>query len=166
MWWFPWLVVWCVFLHVSAIILPILYPDASAEELQIAKIMKGVSFFGILISAIFAALFVVQRRATLERNQEARFRFPTRATWNEVVRNANKGKTVRLANLSNQQDIVALEEFKAGQRIALLPTSMATIKTPFHLSTVERMRNQNQFTHPTTRRRLLNKNIEVVKITR
>ena len=162
MWWFPWLVVWFVFLYVSAIMLPTLYPDASAEERNVAKIMKGVSFFGVLICAMLAGVIVAQRRAILERNQEAQA--PTRATWNDVVRRADRGRTVRLRNLTEAQDPVSMDSFEEGQRIVLLPAGKT--HTPFHLNMVQEMRSRPPFAHPMTRQRMRNENIEVVRITR
>jgi hypothetical protein len=89
---------------------------------------------------------------------------PRRATWNEVVRRADRGRTVRLADLTEAQDPVSLDSFEEGDQIALLPAG--TRRTPFHLNSVRRMRDTHPFSHPMTRQRMRNENIEVVRITK
>jgi hypothetical protein len=89
---------------------------------------------------------------------------PRRATWNDVVRRADRGRTVRLANLTEAQDPVSLDSFEEGQQIVLLPAG--TRRTPFHLNTVQEMRRRPLFSHPMTRQRMRNENIEVVRIER
>ena len=97
-------------------------------------------------------------------NPNAAVAEPARATWNDVVRRADRGRTVRLANLTEAQDPVSLDSFEEGQRIVLLPAG--TRRTPFHLNTVQEMRRRPPFSHPMTRQRMRNENIELVRIER
>jgi len=160
--WLLWLVIWCAFLFVSATILPTLYPGASAEELQLARTMKTVSFFGLLVCAIITAFYAVEQRAMWERMAQRNPAAPTQLSWERVVSRANRGRTVRLADLTEAQDPVSMDSFEEGDRIALLPAG--TRRTPFHLNSVRRMRDTHPFSHPMTRQRMRNENIEVVRI--
>lgn len=166
--WLPWIVLWLVLLCVSSILYPSFYPDTPPEELNFINTTKMGSGTALLLLFGYTMLygwFEFERRATPDmiNPYEAR-QVPTRETWNNVVRRANRGRTVRLANLLETQDPVSLVPFETGQQIALLPSGNR--HTPFHLNMVQEMRRRPPFAHPMTRQRMRNENIEVVKITR
>jgi hypothetical protein len=161
--WLPWIVLFVTTLGVSALLWPVLYPDTPPDELEFIRNAGRYSSLALLLLfgySLFATQVDYQQRLA----RATAVGQPVRATWNEVVQRADRGQTVRLTNLSQPTNIVSWDPFEAGQRIALLPSAMETIQTPLHLSTVQQLRNQNRFEHPTTRRRLRSKNIRVVRI--
>jgi hypothetical protein len=136
---------------VTFILYPSVYPSAFVRDAKIAEytLILMLGTWGILAAIVLFQEF-----------QE--FQERPAGTWNEVVRRANRGRTVRLANLTEAQDPVSLESFEEGQQIALLPAGR--VKTPFQLNTVQRLRSMPRFAHPTTRRVMANDDIEVVRI--
>jgi hypothetical protein len=161
--WLPWIVLFITALGVSALLWPALYPDTPPDELKFTRnvgLYSGLALVILFGYSGIATTFDYQQRLARAMTVGQ----PVRATWNEVVQRADRGQTVRLANLSQPTNIVSWDPFEAGQRIALLPSAIETMQTPLHLSTVQQLRNQNRFEHPTTRRRLRSKNIRVVRI--
>jgi len=159
-------------LFILSVAYPLLYPNSfSRGDQEFVKITQMVYGTLLFIAVGYAMLYRSGGAAVNPTNAGWRsFRNPydieepARATWNDVVRRADRGRTVRLANLTEAQDPVSLDSFEEGQRIVLLPAGNR--RTPFHLNTVQEMRRRPPFSHPMTRQRMRNENIELVRIER
>ena len=139
-----------------AALLPSVYPD----QLEFVRRVPNYSIIAIIVLFGFSYTANIVRRLMNWGDP-----------WIDIVEHADRGSTVRLANLTEAQDPVTWDSFEVGQRIALVPTTLKTVKTPFQLNTVRRLRRPQQrlkspprFEHPITRQRFTGKNIQVVEI--